>query len=164
MSQAVELPGSIKKNLSPISRGSGDEACQICTRCEAPNFFCVDCGLTFCNDCWHATPAHAPGVFNRDGMPHEMINKHVASRLNKIFTVSNDPVRQRELHETDAETTWFGVTRNATGSPVLQDYGRYSTIMRNSHTGDYPQRWPQLVSFVGQTGNSSWALKVCVAC
>lgn len=135
-----------------MSSGTGDEACQFCKQHELPNYFCIDCGLTFCQSCWSSSPSHASGVVNRDGMAHEKINKQIAARLGKIFTPSSDPEKQRQLHEDDANTTWFGVTRNITGSPILQDYGRYSTVMRESSTGEYAARWPQLVSFVGQTG------------
>lgn len=135
-----------------MSSGTGDEACQFCKQHELPNYFCIDCGLTFCQSCWSSSPSHASGVVNRDGMAHEKINKQIAARLGKIFTPSSDPEKQRQLHEDDANTTWFGVTRNMTGSPILQDYGRYSTVMRESSTGEYAARWPQLVSFVGQTG------------
>lgn len=36
--------------------------------------------------------------------------------------------------------------------PVFQNYGRYQTIMSNSLTDGIGQRYPQLVSFIGQTG------------
>jgi len=139
---------------TPVSSyGTGDEPCEECCKNETPNYFCIDCGSTFCEDCWPAVRAHAPGKVNRDGIPHEKSNKIMVERLKEIFTPSSDPEWRRQLHETDAGTTWFGVTRNlVTGSATLHDYGRYSTIMRDSSTGDYSERWPQLVSFVGQTG------------
>jgi hypothetical protein len=68
----------------------------------------------------------------------------------EIFTPADTPKKQRKLHKTDAGSKWFGVTSDGS-EPILQDYGRYSSIMRESPTGDSP-RWPQLVSFVGQTG------------
>ena len=139
-------------HLADMSFETGDDSCESCHQTELQNYFCIDCDSTYCEDCWIKAKAHAPGKLNRDGMPHEKIDKQVAARLSEIFTPSSDPIQQRKLHETDAETVWFGITRNITGSPVLQDYGRYSTIMRESSTGEYEQRWPQLVSFVGQTG------------
>jgi hypothetical protein len=135
-----------------MSPGPGDESCEFCSQPEQLNYFCIDCDSSFCKDCWFKAKAHAPGKVNRDGMPHEMINRQVAARLREIFTPSSDPILQRKLHQTDAGTVWFGITRSISGSPILQDYRRYSTIMRESSTGEYEQRWPQLVSFVGQTG------------
>lgn len=35
---------------------------------------------------------------------------------------------------------------------MFQDYGRYSEIMAQSNTGEHSARYPQLVSFIGQTG------------
>lgn len=133
--------------------GTGDEPCEECCKNDAPNYFCIDCGSTYCEICWLKVRAHAPGKVNRDGIPHEKCNKRNVERLKEIFTPASDPDDRRQLHETDAETTWFGVTRNVvTNSASLYDYGRYCTIMRNSSTSEYPERWPQLVSFVGQTG------------
>jgi hypothetical protein len=78
-------------------------------------------------------------------------DKEVIDRLKVIFTPANDPEQQRQLHKTDEGSKWFGVAPNAEGELILQDYGQYSSIMRESSTG-YSKRWPQLVSFVGQTG------------
>lgn len=56
------------------------------------------------------------------------------------------------LHIEDKDTTWFGMVRNNQNSPVFQDYGRYSSIMADSNSGEFKNRYPQLVSFIGQTG------------
>ena len=136
-----------------MASSSSNDECETCNAKDLPNYFCIDCGLTYCERCWPGAAAHAPGRVNRDGIPHEMLfNKEAVDRLRVIFSPPSDPEEQRKLHETDAEAKWFGVTRNTTGPPVLHDYGRYSTIMRESSTGEYSERWPQLVSFVGQTG------------
>jgi len=134
-----------------VTKLSG-ESCELCEHTERPASFCVDCGLSFCESCWSENRSHAPGIVNSHGVPHEKIDRAVAFRLKQILTPPSDPEVQRELYENDAQTTWFGVSRDARGAPVLQDYGRYSTIMRESTVGEFSQRWPQLVSFVGQTG------------
>jgi len=130
---------------------SGD-SCALCEQTERPANFCVDCGLSFCESCWSTYPSHAPGVVNSHVVPHEKIDRAVAFSLKQILTPPSDPEVQRRLHENDAQTAWFGVARDASGAPVLQDYGRYSTIMHEGTVGEFSQRWPQLVSFVGQTG------------
>jgi hypothetical protein len=113
--------------------------------------FCIDCDTTFCSECWSKERAHAPGKTNRDGIPHEMVlNKDVIDRLKNIFAPPNDPEQQQKLHKSDAESKWFGATINSDDEPALHDYGRFPAIMRESSTGH--TRWPQLVSFVGQTG------------
>ncbi|KAF4630883.1 hypothetical protein G7Y89_g7253 [Cudoniella acicularis] len=137
--------------LTPPSSDSG-EACENCDKTQFTKFFCADCGLGYCEDCWSNTKVHAPGRTNSNGVPHEKLNREVADLLRHIFTPPSDPAEQRKLHETDADTIWFGVVRNVTDLPVLQDYGRYAKIMQESSTGEYAERWPQLVSFVGQTG------------
>jgi hypothetical protein len=128
--------------------------CEICEESQTPNYFCIDCDTTFCAQCWTEERAHARGKLNRDGIPHERLpSKEVITRLKDIFTPASDPKEQRQLHKSDAGSKWFGVTQPFDGHPVLHDYGRYSSVMRESSTGD-PNRWPQLLSFVGQTAAS----------
>jgi hypothetical protein len=137
-----------------MSSSKDDIACEVCSQTKQPNSFCIDCDSTFCAKCWSLAQAHAPGKLNRDGIPHEPLpNKEVITRLRDIFTPPNDLEQQRKLHKIDAGSKWFGVTPNTDGLPILQDYGRYSSIMLESSTGN-SKRWPQLVSFVGQTGMS----------
>jgi hypothetical protein len=37
-------------------------------------------------------------------------------------------------------------------APIFEDYGRYAALMAESLTARFPVRYPQLVSFIGQTG------------
>lgn len=108
-------------------------------------------------------PPHKNKKVNRDGVLHEKINKEVAARLKEIFTPTSDPYTQRRLHQEDRDTTWFGVCRGSSGRPELRDYGRYSELARGSWTNKYRERWPQLVSFVGQTGMSPPPTELCIA-
>lgn len=63
---------------------------------------------------------------------------------------------QQELHKSDEDTTWFGIARDATsGLPIFQDYEKYATIMEQSRTVEGAVRYPQLVSFIEQTGRCS---------
>lgn len=132
------------------------EACEPCEDCESktlPTFFCIDCDTNFCDDCWARQISHRKGKGNQNA--HEKINKKVVEHLKEIFTPASDPVVQRELHQKDQEATWFGVCRGVSGQPELQDHGRYSDLIRDSWTGEFRECWPQLVSFVGQTGIES---------
>jgi hypothetical protein len=130
------------------------EPCEDCETTSSPTSFCVDCGTNYCDKCWMKAPPHKNKKVNRDGVLHEKINKEVAARLKEIFTPTSDPYTQRRLHQEDRDTTWFGVCRGSSGRPELRDYGRYSELARGSWTNKYRERWPQLVSFVGQTGMS----------
>lgn len=136
---------------SEVTTLPGD-SCELCEHAERPADFCMDCGVSFCEPCWSAWRAHAQDAINSAGVPHEKTAKAVAFRLQQILTPPSDPEARRELYENDAQTAWFGVARDARGAPVLRDYGRYSTIMRESTVGEFSQRLPQLVSFVGQSG------------
>jgi hypothetical protein len=139
------------------------EPCEDCETTTSATSFCVDCGTNYCDDCWMKAPPHKNKKVNRDGLLHEKINKEVVQRLTEIFTPTNDPYTQRKLHQEDRNTTWFGVCRGGSGRPELQDYGRYAELARGSWTKRYPQRWPQLVSFVGQTGTGPPPLTAFIA-
>ena len=62
---------------------------------------------------------------------------------------------QDALHKDDEDTTWFGIGRNGADEPVFEDYGRFATLMAQSLSNTPMTRYPQLVSFIGQTGNST---------
>ena len=58
---------------------------------------------------------------------------------------------QAELIE-DEDTTWFGFGRDSTGNPKFEDHGRFAVIMSECHANSDADRYPQLVSFIGETG------------
>lgn len=76
----------------------------------------------------------------------------VIHRLRQIL----EPVRTEEEHEAelleDEDTTWLGFGRDANGRSVLHDYGRFAAIMGETTGEDATERFPQLVSFIGETG------------
>lgn len=76
----------------------------------------------------------------------------VIRRLRQIL----EPVRTEEEHEAelleDEDTTWLGFGRDANGRSVLHDYGRFAAIMGETTAEDTTERFPQLVSFIGETG------------
>lgn len=65
---------------------------------------------------------------------------------------SNGPREQDALHQDDETTIWFGIERDYVDVPTFQDYQRYSTLMLEHMPARHESRYPQLVSFVGQTG------------
>lgn len=108
--------------------------------------------MTFCDPCWAKQAPHKPGRTGPDGLPHEKADLRIVKRLKDILTPSADTQEQQSLHLEDKDTTWFGIARDSNKQPIFQDYGRYATIIANSATGEFKVRYPQLISFIGQTG------------
>jgi len=132
---------------------AGRAPCQTCKATDKTTFSCIQCNnLSFCDECWSKWILHADGAVGWDSRPHEKSNPQVVQRLRQIL----EPSRTEGEHENellgDEDTTWFGVGRDSTNQPVFQDHGRFATLMSESQTRDVGQRWPQLVSFIGQTG------------
>lgn len=113
------------------------------------SFFCHQCDSSFCDICWDKQPAHRP---NKRGL-HERIDRLVDERYRNILESSSSD--QDVLHKEDEDTTWFGIGRNRDDDPIFEDYGRYATLMAESLSATPIVRYPQLVSFIGQTGKSS---------
>ena len=126
----------------------------LCTNNVAETFFCHQCASHFCDRCWRRQASHLPGKLAVDGLPHEKIDIRIATRLKKILNSSNGPREQDALHQDDETTIWFGIERNYADVPTFQDYQRYSTLMLEHMPARHESRYPQLVSFVGQTGMS----------
>ena len=100
----------------------------------------------------------APG-----SIPHEKTDYRTAEKIRAILEARTTSAEQEILHSNDEGTTWYGVIRDDTGLPTFRDYGRYAAIMadtlhpsfRHSPDGKFgvrDNRFPSLVSFVGQTG------------
>lgn len=126
--------------------------CEICDETAEPTFHCVHCDSIYCSECWNRQGPHKPGKVGPDGLPHEKADPRIVNRLRDILTPPADLQVQQSLHIDDEDTTWFGIARDSANIPVFQDYGRYATIIANSAGGEYGLRYPQLVSFIGQTG------------
>lgn len=128
-----------------------------CCECQRPirTWNCVQCNNeAFCDECWSKERPHRPGAVGIDGRPHEKVDVEVVARLTRIFGNKRTPEEQEALHVSDINTTWFGLTKGANHmqGPVLYYSGRMQDIMAESHTGQFTERFPHLVSFVGQTG------------
>ncbi|KAI2468208.1 hypothetical protein F4781DRAFT_399238 [Annulohypoxylon bovei var. microspora] len=127
--------------------------CQTCGTSSVKTFTCVQCNsLAFCDCCWPKWVLHVPGAIGWGGKPHEKADPVLIERLRQIL----EPIRTETDHEAelikDRETTWFGFGRDSSGHPIFQDYGRFATIMSESRSGGTADRYPQLVSFIGETG------------
>jgi energy-coupling factor transporter ATP-binding protein EcfA2 len=126
--------------------------CESCEVAKSPVWTCSYCDMNFCDDCWDKQGPHKAGRTGPDGLPHEKANPAIVKRLQEILTPPQEHSEQQILHIEDEDTTWFGMERNSQNSPVFHDYGRYSAIMADSNSGEFKFRYPQLVSFIGQTG------------
>lgn len=146
--------------------------CDACEQCVNRAWNCVYCDMYFCDPCWDKQGPHKLGRTGPDGLPHEKADPNIVKRLKDILTPPTDPGEQQSLHLDDEDTKWyrnecdppnarehtdisaprFGVARDQNDQPIFRDYGRYATIMADSTTGAHKLRYPQLVSFIGQTG------------
>ncbi|KAI1736759.1 FabD/lysophospholipase-like protein [Xylaria scruposa] len=136
-----------------MAPSSQNAACHTCLRNDWQTYSCIQCNnLSFCNDCWSQWILHRPGTVGYDDRPHEKANAQVVQRLRQIL----DPKRNEHDHEKelqhDDDTTWFGVERDSSNQAIFRDHGRFTTLMTESHTPELGNRYPQLVSFIGQTG------------
>lgn len=90
------------------------------------------------------------------GFEHERVTAEVIQRYNDIFV---DPTQEEQFrrHDHDINTTWFGVFKEA-DEPFLHYSNRIVDILQESHmrddVEDFSERFPLLVSFVGQTGKT----------
>ncbi|KAH7009972.1 hypothetical protein EDB80DRAFT_838977 [Ilyonectria destructans] len=124
----------------------------LCCECNGPNkaWKCVQCDDFFCDACWPLERPHRPGKVGIDGRQHEKVDEEVIHRLKQIFGQPTQEEQHRR-HGTDINTTWFGVVKEA-NQPYLHYSNRLVDILRESQVGVHSDRFPQLVSFVGQTG------------
>ena len=132
------------------------ELCEdnLCPGEALPTFYCAQCDCSFCDTCWDKQPAHKPKKRATDGQAHEKIDRLVVERYKNILAPTSDRKEQEDLHRDDADTTWFGVSRNEADEPVFNDYEQYARLMADSLSEAHKIRYPQLVSFIGQTGKA----------
>ncbi|KAI1208514.1 uncharacterized protein F4807DRAFT_452194 [Annulohypoxylon truncatum] len=136
-----------------MNTGAQSNACFICKISNKRTYSCIQCNnLSFCNDCWSQWVLHLPGTVGYDNRPHEKAIAQVVQRLRQILEPSRNEIEHEQELLSDDDTTWFGVGRDSAGRPVFQDHGRFANLMSESQTQDPGNRYPQLVSFIGQTG------------
>ncbi|KAI1103045.1 FabD/lysophospholipase-like protein [Jackrogersella minutella] len=129
------------------------QPCQTCGTNAEKTFTCIQCNnLAFCDACWPKWVLHTPGAVGWNGKPHEKADPLVVHRLRQIL----EPTRTEEEHESelleDRDTTWFGFGRDASGHPLFHDFGRFAAIMSETVTDETVERYPQLATFIGETG------------
>ncbi|KAI9849895.1 MAG: hypothetical protein M1837_000109 [Sclerophora amabilis] len=153
----AQKPSSFIQSQPPGADTSG--RCEgACGGSGTPTWYCVLCDSTLCDRCWDAERPHLKNKRGPDGLPHEKTFQSIARRLQDILEPSSDPSEQKQLHQSDEDTTWFGVARDSANLPILQDYGRYATIMQESLSPEWNERYPNLVSSVGLTGDGKSTL------
>ena len=128
---------------------------QSCQRTDPITFFCVHCDSHYCETCWPLQNPHKPEKRGPDGLQHEKMNLLIVERYRSILEPSSTPQEQNDLHREDEDTTWFGVGRDHADESVFEDHGRYATLMAQTLSNKYSLRYPQLISFIGQTGQFS---------
>ncbi|KAL7619934.1 hypothetical protein AAE478_010481 [Parahypoxylon ruwenzoriense] len=129
------------------------QPCQTCGTNAEKTFTCIQCNnLAFCAACWPKWVLHTPGAVGWNGKPHEKADPLVVHRLRQIL----EPTRTEAEHESelleDRDTTWFGFGRDASGHPLFHDCGRFAAIMSETITDEASERYPQLATFIGETG------------
>ncbi|EON62430.1 hypothetical protein W97_01652 [Coniosporium apollinis CBS 100218] len=129
---------------------STDRQCESCEEVTVTHY-CVSCDSHYCDPCWKRQGPHRPGKVGQDGLPHEKTDLNVVEALRDILSPPSSVAEQDELHREDLDTTWFGVVHED-NVPVFQNYDRYASVMADSLCSDTDVRYPQLVSFIGQTG------------
>ena len=120
--------------------------------------FCTGCHYHLCENCWEGHPPHRPelGLQGAEGVPHEKVDPKIVDALQQCMAEPKDDADQHEQHQNDDDTTWFGLERDLTeGEPVLAEYKRYSSLMMQYSSIESQDRYPALVSFIGQTGTRS---------
>ncbi|KAK0721616.1 hypothetical protein B0T26DRAFT_800576 [Lasiosphaeria miniovina] len=140
---------------------SGRTPCCDCG-CAVKAWKCVQCDDSFCDDCWPKQRPHRPGKVGIDGRHHERVDEEVVRRLQRIFGQASEE-EQSDRHGGDIDTTWFGVDKDANQS-FLHTSNRLVEVLHESQTGEFTERFPQLVSFVGQTGaGKSTVIKMLIS-
>ncbi|KAI3328065.1 FabD/lysophospholipase-like protein [Xylariaceae sp. AK1471] len=128
------------------------KACHTCGTVKK-TFTCIQCNnLPFCDGCWEKWVLHLPGATGWGSKPHEKVDPVLLQRLRQVLEpIRTEPEHEAELDQ-DQTTTWFGLDRDSSGQPTFIDYGRFAAIMNDSLAGKEADRFPQLVSFIGETG------------
>ncbi|KAM7198241.1 hypothetical protein V8F20_006268 [Naviculisporaceae sp. PSN 640] len=146
--------------------------CEVCEE-QAGIWICPQCdGVLYCDSCWGTQQAHKKPKRAQAPKPgqssHEKTDSEVYHRLQGVFRQDRTEEEQHDLHASDIDTTWFGVVRDEANGrssrPWLRHGNRLVEIMRESHTGEYTERFPHLVSFVGHTGaGKSTVIKLLIS-
>ncbi|KAH7087111.1 hypothetical protein FB567DRAFT_526936 [Paraphoma chrysanthemicola] len=144
---------SVLSGISPAMASTASDRCDVqgigCVGNEGPAWYCVDCASSLCEPCWPQTLAHHVGRRGRDG-PHEKVTKNVYKKLKDILEPCYSEDELEALHRRDFDTTWFGIQKDNNRQPHLADHDIYTSLL-SSPLSTGKEKYPQLVSFIGQT-------------
>lgn len=150
-----------------MNPSSAQTRCRGCRMVSTKDdiWLCVQCRGTWCDSCWDEIPAHNSNLeddyFSFDAEEsvvigaHEKVSKEVYTRLSRLFAPLTTDHSRRRAHETELQAKWFGVNRGEGNQLYFGDTNRLTSIINDSWTAEYPDQYPSIVSFVGQTGASS---------
>lgn len=144
---------SARRLLSSIKSDSC-EAAGCASLPDTPLWLCINCSSLYCDLCWDTQGPHKRGKVGEDGRPHERTEKEVYARLRPIFHPPENESALQKLHQDDEEALWFGVETEE-NKCVLTDSGRYAALMAATKQPTGSDRYPLLISFIGQTGMCS---------
>ena len=113
---------------------------------------CLNCSSVYCESCWDKQGPHQAGKTGPDGLPHERTDKEIYERLKRILDPPESISELSRLHQEDESTIWFGIEKDLNGPPLFLDHGRFAALMADTKQPNGGMRYPQLVSFVGETG------------
>lgn len=155
----AQLTNPLQSKINIRCEGSG------CTGAPStPKSICLNCSSTYCDTCWDKQGPHQPGKTGPDGLPHEKTDREIYERLQRILDPPESVSELSLLHQEDESTTWFGIEKDLNGPPVFQDHGRFAALMADTRQPNAGVRYPQLVSFVGETGaGKSTLIKMLVS-
>lgn len=131
--------------------------CYVCHGPLKRTFTCIQCNSnSFCSDeCWFEWDFHRPGAKGVDNLPHEKVDAVVVNKLRRILEPERTSAEYELEHKSDEGTLWFGIEREASKKPNLRDHGRFAALMAGNRRQDRSNRYPSLVSFIGETGISN---------
>ncbi|KAI0446491.1 hypothetical protein F4803DRAFT_503800 [Xylaria telfairii] len=117
-------------------------SCEVCEKEEGLDF-CTGCNEYYCDSCWEKRRAHRDSrQLGPGGIPHERVSPEIVKRVDACVTGPITEREEREQHEYDQDTTWFGLDRDPGGDPVLSEYRRYASIMMSSATERSTVQYP----------------------
>ncbi|ETS74669.1 hypothetical protein PFICI_13153 [Pestalotiopsis fici W106-1] len=126
----------------------------LCNWCQNDRqvVFCEGCDMYFCDNCWQILPHHKTNKPGPGGIPHSKSDPRIVEKVKQWMAEPQNEEDEHEQHENDEDSLWFGVSKDGEGNPILEVYRRYAAIMMDTFKEGLPNRYPGLVSVVGQTG------------
>jgi len=83
--------------------------------CEHPDrlIFCTGCNEYYCEPCWPRRSSHKnKAKLGPGGVPHEKVDPDVVDRVEGCMAEPEDESDERQQHDDDQESTWFGLERD----------------------------------------------------